>query len=214
MLEHLKGLKWVGDLSLQDADLLAMYGRKSKSVLEFGAGGSTMIFGQTCSNVFSVETEPDWIELMQKRLNAIGCRHVELMPYSKYLSYLKDSGLMFDTIFIDCHTSKRPAVIKHAWRFLKEDGVLLIHDTRKSSKYKHLNHPYATIFPYLFQTHYTNIRSLDFCAEASDGQRSNTTVIIKGMIPEYVNWQDVENKPKWAYGSDTTAVDQLWEYEG
>lgn len=214
MLEHLKGLKWVGDLSLQDADLLAMYGKKSESVLEFGIGGSTMIFGQTCKNVLSIETEPDWIELMQTRLNSIDCQHVQLMPYSEYLPYLKNSGITFDTIFVDCHTSRRAATIKHSWRFLKEGGSLLIHDTRKSLKYKDIQHPYATIFPFLFETHFVDIRKIDICAEASDGERSNTTVITKGRIPDYVNWQTTENKPQWAYGSDKAVVDQLWEYEG
>lgn len=64
-LKYLPGLRWVGSLSIQDADLLAYHGYNSDSVLEFGVGGSTLIFGQTSRRVVSVDTSGDYSSWMQ-----------------------------------------------------------------------------------------------------------------------------------------------------
>ena len=37
-LSHLGDFEFIGDLSLQDADVLAKYAKKSKLILEFGVG--------------------------------------------------------------------------------------------------------------------------------------------------------------------------------
>lgn len=215
MLEHIKGLKWVGDLSLQDADLLAMYGKQSDNVLEFGIGGSTLILSQACNSVVSVETESKWVELVEKRLEQVPGGHVEFLLFNEYKQFVEQNKLEFDMIFVDCHTSRRLEAVLGSWKYLKEGGRLLIHDTRKSFLNNlNDNHPYVVLFPRLFENLYSEIRQIDFCASASDDNRSNITVITKGKMPKYVSWQDVEDKPKWSYGSDMSVIDQMWKYEG
>jgi hypothetical protein len=69
--------KFVGDLSLQDAELLERYVTRAKAVLEFGVGGSTQIIAQSIpegAKFASIDTDPSWIDGVIFCTTTGGCR--------------------------------------------------------------------------------------------------------------------------------------------
>lgn len=187
-LYYIRGVKFVGDLSLQDADILAYYARISLSVLEFGCGGSTQIFAQLCRSVTSVETDYDWMSLTQKRLANIGTtNYVDFCPYGTDLS-----GAKFDLIFVDGVDQFRRQFGVDTWPLLNTGGVMIFHDTRRDRDFQNA--------AFVAQTYFQEVEQMDVNAKASDGQSSNLTVLTKKIAEPYVNWNESEGKPAWAYG--------------
>lgn len=59
-------MKYVGDLSREDASLLERYARGARSVLEFGAGGSTQIIAQALpegASFLSLDTDARYVSV-------------------------------------------------------------------------------------------------------------------------------------------------------
>ena len=78
-------MKYIGQLSKADADLLGYYAKEYPRILEFGAGGSTMIFAQTTSKkVLTMEPNPIWVARTLSNLSALGAdsSKYEIVPYS------------------------------------------------------------------------------------------------------------------------------------
>lgn len=216
MLKHLNGIKWVGDLSLQDADLLAMYGRQATRVLEHGCGGSTMILAQTAPSVVSYENVPKWKDVVEQRLSNLNLHHKAIIigqnSIEPFYNLVKD--YTFDLAFIDGEAKYRVSFIKKLWNTISDEGYVLFHDTRRDiNVYKAARKTYRTdltaieilkLFPH-------EVGEIVFNVRASDGVKSNITIIKKEKQPVYEDWQRQENKPKWAYGSDRSVVDGFWE---
>ena len=189
-MKNLIGLKWTGDLSLQDADVLVHYGMQSRNALEFGCGGSTQLLAQVCLNVTSVETVPEWIDVVRKRLANIENKRADVA----FRSYTDEVEGMFDLIFVDGVKGRRLSFASRMWERLHTGGIMLFHDTRKDWGVE-LIKQFVTV-------KFAEIGLIDINAFASDGQQSNITVIQKRQQSPYIFWQAVENKPKWAYGSN------------
>lgn len=217
MLKHLNGIKWVGDLSLQDADLLAMYGRKATRVLEHGCGGSTMILAQTAPSVVSYENVPKWKDVTEQRLANLNLFNSTILApdtLDSFYSMVKD--YTFNLAFVDGTARDRFAFAQKFWNNISDGGYVLFHDTRRDVSTNRTNRKmYRTdltaveilkLFPH-------EVGEVVFNARASDGVKSNITVIRKEKQPVYTDWQELENKPKWAYGSDLTDLNLFWEYE-
>lgn len=198
-MKNLEGLKWTGDLSLQDADILASYASRSKAILEFGCGGSTQILAQLCSNVVSVETSPEWIQVVTKRLSNIDTAHDV-----KFTSYGNIPARRYDMVFVDGVKERRLSFAMQTWEYLAEGGVMIFHDTKKQWGIELLKQVFCNLFNEIGIVHINKL--------ASDGKQSNMTVIQKRIQQPYVCWHDVEGKPLWAYGSDMN-VFNVWEYK-
>ena len=196
-MTNLKNLKWIGDLSLQDADILVNYARNAKNILEFGCGGSTQLFIQVCSNVTSVETHSEWIEVVNKRICNINPLYK--VNFKEYTVVFEDT---YDLIFVDGVIEKRLEFATEAWKYLNVDGVLIFHDTNKSWG-KNLVKKFFT--RYLNEIDFVLLNTL-----ASNGKQSNMSIFKKRIHSPFVNWQKVENKPLWSYGGDKTVLD-AWE---
>lgn len=216
MLEHLNGIKWVGDLSLQDADLLAMYGRKATRVLEHGSGGSTMILAQTAQQVISLEDNVSWNDVITQRLRNLNLDHkVTVLGHqlSTFINLIKEHK--FDLVFVDGAAKDRVAFIQGTWNSITDGSYILIHDSRYYDD-KHITWrgTYRTdlVATEVLRRYPNQIGEVIFNAKASDGQKSNITIIRKEIQPVYENWQALENKPSWSYGSDQLILDQFWEY--
>jgi len=57
-------LRYVGDLSREDSEMLAALAREARRILEYGVGASTQIFAQSAApgtDVLSLDTEDYWI---------------------------------------------------------------------------------------------------------------------------------------------------------
>jgi precorrin-6B methylase 2 len=200
MLTNLTGIRFIGDLSLEDADLLAGYARRSKTILEFGAGGSTQIMSQCgAARILSVETSEHWIQLTQQRLEQIADR--TLVEFSGYRT---DFDEMFNLVFVDGVDHARRQFAIDTWRNLRAGGVMIFHDTRRFQDFQNA--------AWVAQLYYNEISRVDVNAPASNGRSSNSTVLHKKPHEPYVNWNETENKPAWAYG--ISDPDQpLWQYQ-
>lgn len=203
MLTEIGSIKFIGDLSLQDADVFAKYGKKSKYPIEFGAGGSTHILAQCgCQLVTTIETDPNWIHITEKRLSQIENRSpVTFFSYSQIDDLIKDKE--YDFVFVDGVLELRGDFAHKLWKHLKPNGVMIFHDTRYKQQFDHAM--------YLSSIYFNEIELIEINARASDGKSSNMTVIHKKEYEPYVNWNYNENKPLWSYGSQPNTEDfPLW----
>ncbi len=215
-LNNLEGVKWVGDLSLQDADIIAYYSKQSTWALEHGSGGSTMIMSHFC-NVISFEHDDKWKHTVRKRLDLISNKKItHVLNEQQFYNHLRNNHYQFDLMFVDGRVIDRRPFIDGYWNQLIDGGYLLIHDTRKIvSKHTFERHIHRTdLIPNDIINMFPNeIGEVYFNKKDSNGVASNITAIKKEVQPLYDNWQDKENKPSWAYGSDTNVIDMLWEYK-
>jgi spermidine synthase len=197
-LTYLKNKKFVGDLSLQDADVISEYASKSKSILEFGVGGSTQLLAQSNADlIISVETSTDWIELTKKRLNQIdNTCPVQIMDYTTKFD------TKFDLIFVDGVDNLRRQFAIETWQYLNTDGVMLFHDTRRRRDFRNAIS--------VAEQYFLEISKISVNVNASDGVSSNITILHKKQHTPYINWNWSEGKPSWAYARQYN--EDMWSY--
>lgn len=197
MLENINGLKWIGDLSLEDADVLFQYGKKSKNILEFGCGGSTQILAQCFpKNLTSVDTDPRWILATQRRLDQI--KDGSKVKFSSYTTNFNDQ---FDLILVDGVDHLRREFAIETWKYLSINGVMIFHDTRRFQDFQNA--------AWVAQLYFNEISKIDVNARASNEKSSNLTIIHKKTHEPYINWNYTENKPLWSYGT-LDGEQELW----
>lgn len=193
-------IEFVGDLSNQDARDLAALGGVSARILEFGVGGSTQIFAQ-CEPVklVCVETDPEWVAKTQSNLNLIShdkWTAPEFVPYDLF----KVEGY-FDLIFVDGVPDKRLEFAMKAWPLLNSGGYMVFHDTRRFEYFREA--------AWVTQSFFGEIRNV--CINLDE---SNLTIIEKGPLLTYENWNYTEGKPLWAYGAEPMPEGaKLWKLE-
>jgi len=204
MLKQLKDVKFIGDLSLQDADVLAKYARQSSSILEFGTGGSTQIIAQCNTGInISIETDPEWIAVTQRRLTQLDATPVEFYSYAD-LS-IATQNKTFDLIFVDGVDYLRREFAINMWPLLNINGVMIFHDTRRFNDFQNA--------AWVAQLFFNEISSIDVNAIASNGKSSNMTILHKKVNEPYENWNQTEDKPLWAYAAESNSEDlPLWEH--
>lgn len=181
-------MRWVGDLSIQDAKIIEKYAI-SGDILEFGAGGSTMIIAQSADvkSLISVETDQYWIDITSRRMKAI---EDKIEPIFLDYSEVPVTG-NFDMIFVDGVDHLRLDFARRTWNLLKPLGFMIFHDTRRFQDFKNA----ISIAEEFFE----EILSIDVNIEY-EGIPSNLTILQKKNSIQYVSWPDEENKPEWSYG--------------
>lgn len=190
-----KPLQFIGDLSIEDAMILEQYA-SCNTILEFGVGGSTQIFAQRAEKVVSVETDPAWVEKTKRNLalleNAVP---VEFVMYDQF-TYQGS----FDIVFVDGVPEKRLEFAEQAWECLKPGGTMIFHDTRRFE--------YLKEAAWIMQLRCHEIWRMDI-----NKDDSNLTLIHKRSKPlVYVNWNEKEGKPAWAYGiGERPEGEGLWQ---
>lgn len=192
----LEGVRFVGDLSLQDACVLVEYGRKSKNILEFGAGGSTQIFAQCMpSRLVTVETDARWIDRTMSRVAMLDKKtEPAFVPFDYY-----PTNFAADLIFVDGISELRGKFCLNTWEQLKVGGVMIFHDTRRPEYFQHVLN--------LSHKFFNEIGRIDVNAD-----QSNMTVVHKSPRLSYVDWNQTEGKPAWAYGTaEHPEKDTLWQ---
>jgi predicted O-methyltransferase YrrM len=197
MLTHINGLKWIGDLSLEDADILASYAKQSKQILEFGCGGSTQILAQCQPSVLiSVDTDSRWIDITKTRLEKL-----TNIPQVLFQTYTTSFNQSFDLILVDGVDNLRREFAIETWKYLSVGGVMMFHDTRRFQDFQNA--------AWVAQLYFNEISKIDVNAQTSNGKSSNITIIHKKAHEPYVNWNHTENKPQWAYGT-LDGEQELW----
>lgn len=188
-MKYTSGLRWVGDLSLEDADLLACYGQHCKHILEFGCGGSTQIFAQcNPSSIISVETSTEWIGETRKNLSKI-----DKAVTVQFVGYTTTFDHTFDLVFVDGVDHLRRQFAIDTWKYLEVGGVMIFHDTRRFQDFQNA--------AWVSQLYFNEIETIEVNQRASNNKSSNLTVLHKKQHEPYVNWNFTENKPLWAYGT-------------
>lgn len=201
-LQNLGDYKFIGDLSLQDADVLACFGKQAKRILEFGVGGSTQIFAQ-CKPalLYCVETDPEWIGLTRKRLDLLSDKtNPVFFMYNNLLEITKDQK--YDLVFVDGVDNLRRDFAIKTWDALAVGGVMVFHDTRRPQDFQNV--------AWVAQLFFNEISRIYVNAVASNSVSSNVSVIVKKQHEPYVNWNYEENKQLSDYSVPGTTSMKLW----
>ncbi|MBK8906617.1 MAG: class I SAM-dependent methyltransferase [Rhodospirillales bacterium] len=128
-------LRYVGDLSRNDAACLAELAGRHRRIIEFGVGASTQIFAQTGgvgATIVSLDRAAVWIERTRVIVDLLAPESAVRFVHFERLSVLdafQDSA--FDLIFDDGDDDLRLEFALAAWRLLAPGGLLVLHDTRR-----------------------------------------------------------------------------------
>jgi predicted O-methyltransferase YrrM len=181
---------YIADLSKADARVLVSTARRCQRILEYGTGGSTLLFAQAMvaadGRFVSVDTDPTWIHVTQKKLVDLGDRivvHPEFQQLNEPLDF--DD---IELVFVDGHDDHRRGFAINAWPRLTLGGVMMFHDTRRLRDIQNVNA--------IVERYFEEVSGL-----AVNTQGSNMTLVYKRVVPAiYENWNDVEGKPPWMCG--------------
>jgi len=175
-------VKFTGDLSINDAELLEHYSRCSSDILEFGVGGSTQIFAQTAKKPgLSLDTDLRWVKTTQNKIDELG-----VSWNFKPLLEWEPSG-SYDLVFVDGNDAYRRRFAHQSFPLLRVGGHMIFHDTRRAMDIANVTS--------VIGLHFNEIDAVYF-----NQWHSNMTVIRKKTNEPYVNWHKVEGKPEWMYG--------------
>ena len=101
--------------------------KQSRTMLEYGSGGSTIEFPKRVKKYYSIAHDAQWHERIKK-----DTEHQENLTLileedrKKYVEVPKDLNEMFDIILIDGISRLECALF--SFNYLKDDGLLLVHD--------------------------------------------------------------------------------------
>lgn len=183
-------MKFVGDLSSQDAKVLEAFGRASLSILEFGCGGSTQILAQSLqpgARLVSVETDPAWIDRTRRNLQVLElpedvCR---FLPYEDWRQACEDR--QFDFVFVDGVDGERAPFARAAFPLLQVGGWILFHDTRRRRDLRNLVE--------LIMEYHTQVGDVRI-----NFDRSNLSGFRRQPPQPYENWNVTEHRSAWMEG--------------
>jgi precorrin-6B methylase 2 len=183
-------LRYIGDISRQDAELLRHYASGAKRILEFGSGASTQVLAQ-CSHpdsiIASVEPDPEWIAMTQKNFDRLGISRTVRFILFKAWKKAAQFEAPFDLIFDDGVDKLRRGFAESAWPLLKVGGHMLFHDTRRIKDLKNVLS--------VVEAHFLEVESVQL-NEAS----SNITAVRRKAPEPWVDWNVVEGRKRWEYG--------------
>lgn len=104
-------------------------GRLSKdfTMLEYGSGNSSRYFSERVKEIYSIEDNKEWFEIVKK--NNPANAHVILAEEGmiQYTQCISTLGKTFDIIFVD--GSYRNECIRYAMSYLTPSGVIVLDDT-------------------------------------------------------------------------------------
>jgi len=133
-------------------DFLEGFLQPDMTICEYGSGGSTLFFAKRVKNVYSIEDNPKWIELVSNRLREKSIKNVQLklFPFdfknpvgfenSEYLNAMPDQR--FDVIVIDGSeewTQVRPICFEKAEGRVKNGGIIVVDDSWRYGKLRQKN---------------------------------------------------------------------------
>lgn len=178
---------YIGDLSSQDAAVLAGAARCSASILEFGVGASTQIFAQYASpraRIVSLDTCEDWIARTAAVLRAMQLGSA--VTFHDYAGWTQEQELAapqpcYDLLFDDGIDDLRLDFALRAWPWLKAGGRLIFHDTRRSRDWANV-------------LRFASVAYLEISSIEANKDGSNLTVVTKQPSVAYENWNIAEGR--------------------
>ena len=120
------------------------------SIFEYGSGSSTLFFEDYFDEVFSVEHDKEWFEIISKSIKKanvyfvppkktpnpiygskrLGFKNLDFFNYVNFIDSLENK---FDVIFIDGRV--RQECLKLAKHYIKSGGIIILDDSNRS-RYK------------------------------------------------------------------------------
>lgn len=184
---------YIGDISKQDAKLLADHAFYADRILEFGVGASTQVLRHNSrGEMISVETSPEWIEKTKENFKLLGIN--KTVDFRDYYTFKPDG--VYDLIFDDGATEFRLPFAQLVWGNLAIGGYFLLHDTRTDREVK--------VVSELVKLYSPEIESIFM-----NKDNSNITIIKKTTAKFYENWNVVENRPAWLSGYEEVNIEEL-----
>lgn len=174
-------MKYIGDLSRRDVQVLAEYASHADGIVEFGVGASTQVIAEhrpQRSWFQSIDTDETWIDRTRANLDKLKIHNAP--SFISWERWLGVETLPVDLAFDDGIDHLRCEFALRIWPTLKIGGVLLVHDTR------HLEHIERTIVPLIHEFH-GEIDAIRF-----NEQGSNIMAVVKKVAEPYVNWNECE----------------------
>jgi precorrin-6B methylase 2 len=113
--------------------------QKNHKVFEFGCGASTLFFAKKVANVFSIETNSRWLEILkEKTSDSFNNIKITLMEdgfiNNSYQNFLKNYQQEFDFVVID--SLKRYECAKNSIDALKKGGAIILDDSERKNYQK------------------------------------------------------------------------------
>lgn len=177
-------LIYIGDISKNDAKLIAKYANKCSDILEFGCGASTQVMAQSSNaKIKTVDTSDKWIRINKKNISDLGV-NLNNIQFIKYDDIDTITTPTFDMIYNDGKNNLRPMFAMKMWSRLKIGGHMLIHDTRNVGYLKTITDCIGAFFNEISQIK----------LNAND---SNISIIEKCSPISYKNWNKEEEKEPW-----------------
>ena len=102
-------------------------------VLEFGAGGSTLRWGQVVNNWLSIEHNRDWFDRVTESYGTIPIALVSDNDFDAYSAPARfenvNYGTKWDVILVD--GLYRVECVKKSPQWLAQDGIVILHDASR-----------------------------------------------------------------------------------
>jgi len=105
---------------------LEQFDLSGADIFEWGGGYSSIYWADRCKSLNTVEHDPKWSGFVSGRgLPNVVCHEVGLDRYAEHIDTLERK---FDVIVVDgyIHESMRLRCAKHALRWLKEGGLIIV----------------------------------------------------------------------------------------
>ncbi len=181
-------LRYVGDISREDAALLARTAAGARRILEFGAGASTQVLAQSApegTEIVTVETKAEWVDRTRENFRRLGIsREIRFVPYRGFWRAVEGP---FELIFDDGIDRLRADFAERAWPMLAVGGCMLFHDTRRPRDARVALRQVERVF-------------LEVASVHLNPEGSNLTVVRKQAPQDYVDWNVAEGRARWEYG--------------
>ncbi len=117
-------------------------------VLEYGSGSSTKCIGKLVSKLYSIEHHKGFFRTVNESVQSMDNVKIFCVPptgfstarpavkeeYTRYINYTNELKVMFDVVLIDGRARQWCAEAVLPW--VKDDGVMFIHDYTKRPYYK------------------------------------------------------------------------------
>tara|TARA_Y100001972_G_scaffold111360_1_gene144009 strand:- start:2605 stop:3108 length:504 start_codon:yes stop_codon:yes gene_type:complete len=153
-----------------EIELIKSYLNPTDIMLEWGSGGSTMLFPQYVSKYYSIEHKKEWFDKIKHQLkdSKVNLNYVPpevdnpVMPskkedYFSYISYPSILNKKYDKILIDGRA--RQFCAEYCISFLKDEGLVFFHDfwMKGRERYKNITFKYYNEVASITTTHQTLI---------------------------------------------------------
>ena len=121
------------------------YLSKDDVLLEYGSGNSTLYFSGIVNKVISIEHDIDWINSLNKVIDAYDIKNIELYhvpahtpdpkpcryaQFKDYIHYAEKNNFKFNKALIDGRARKYCA--KYFYNIIDENTIVFIHDFNRS----------------------------------------------------------------------------------